>query len=147
MWLSNFSLSMAVKHLEEGVSRKTVLEARLPWLLSGAFLASRQKVDAFVDKSLNYEYPQPLVGLKRQLEALTKVDTTQLLSKIKAQRYSSSRTRHRCPPLQAEALSEGISDSDVLVVPSAAHLLPVEQPEFCAKTITDFLLKKVESTR
>ncbi len=138
--VSNFSLAMSVRHLEEGISRKTVLEVRLPWLFSGAFLASQPKVDSFVEKVLSYEYPQPLVGLKRQLEALTKADTTQILTKIKAPTFILAAERDIIsPPLQAEALSEGISDSDVLVVPSAAHLLPVEQPEFCAKNITHFL--------
>lgn len=95
-----------------------------------AFLANQAKVDAFIEAVLTYPFPQPLVGYKRQLEALEAFDSTSIFSKIAAPTFILAGERDLIsPPRQARGLlAEGIPNADILVAPGAAHLLPMEQP-------------------
>ncbi|RZU62585.1 4-carboxymuconolactone decarboxylase [Zhihengliuella halotolerans] len=43
-----------------------------------------------------------------------------------------------CPPADAEALAAGVADGRAAVVPSAAHLAPVEDPEATAELLAAF---------
>ncbi|MBG6084348.1 bifunctional 3-oxoadipate enol-lactonase/4-carboxymuconolactone decarboxylase PcaDC [Zhihengliuella flava] len=45
-----------------------------------------------------------------------------------------------CPPADAETLASGVANGRAAVVPSAAHLAPVEDPAAVAELLTDFFL-------
>lgn len=142
---AGYSLAVTLRMLEAGVPFKLIIETRIPWLFSPGFIASQVQVDTFIEKTAAYPYPQPLVGFRRQLEALEAFDSSPLLSRIVAPTFILSGERDIIsPPIQAEVLRKGISHVDLLVAPGAAHLLPVEQPEFCVNTIRTFLSRKNE---
>lgn len=82
----------------------------------------------------------PVPGFAGCCHAISKVDLLERLPEIRCPVYVIvGEHDHGTPPEMARQIHENLPGSELLVIPSAAHLSNVEQPEIFNRALVDFL--------
>jgi 3-oxoadipate enol-lactonase len=125
-------------------------------------MAEQQGMEALVDSTLarwftepyRKSHPQvmkrvgeyirntPVAGFCGSCEAISRVDTQDRLKEIKCPTFILvGEHDHGTPPDMARALHENLPGSELLIVPSAAHLSSIEQAQIFNQALLGFLEK------
>ena len=84
----------------------------------------------------------PVEGFAGCCEAIAKIDVLDRLKEIDCPTLVIvGEHDHGTPPEMARVIHENLRGSELVVIPSAAHLSNVEQPEAFNKALTDFLAR------
>lgn len=84
----------------------------------------------------------PVAGFAGCCDAISKIDVLDRLKEIDCPALVMVGDQdHGTPPEMARQIHANLRDSDLLIIPSAAHLSNVEQPDVFNKALTEFLGK------
>lgn len=99
---------------------------------------------SFVEEIITHEtsnkYPQSASSFKRQAQACLTHDASTLLDQISCRTLiiTGEKDKYYTPEL-AYDLASKIESSQAVVIPDAAHMIQIEQPEFFCVTLNKFL--------
>jgi pimeloyl-ACP methyl ester carboxylesterase len=111
----------------------------LPWSFSEIFLSDEKNVNKILEAWSEDLYPATLEGFHSQFGALEQVDSLAIASDVtQPTLVLAAQNDLLAPPGQAQAISEQISHSDFMIIPSSGHAMHIEHAETCAKHIQRF---------
>lgn len=124
---------------EDGTPMKRLIEAVLPWIFSNAYLSAPNVVETITELMLKNPYPQTLIGIKRQLEALLAFDSSGWFAKIHSPTLVIGGEEDILCPRDSEHLSQGIPGARFVNMPAAAHVPMIEKPAEFNRIVLDFI--------
>jgi pimeloyl-ACP methyl ester carboxylesterase len=115
----------------------------LAWVLSPRTVVEKPAlVDLLVQRTVENPYPTSLVGLARQAEAIRRWSSLDGLSGIRVPTLITTGADDiMVPPDRSRALAARLPHAELVVIPDAGHLHPVEQPEAFNQAVLAFLAK------
>lgn len=134
-YVQNYLLKM---RLEGAPIRKTA-EYMIPWLFSGDFISNQDLVETFLDLQESNPFPQPLIGYKRQLDALSQFDSSSWFRMIDKPTLILEGQADVLCPLDSKELAKGIKGAQLVVFEGQGHVPIIEKPQDFAKAIIKFL--------
>ena len=122
---------------EEGIQK--FVSGFIPTCFTENSIRNLPEYKATLERALTFDP----VGIKGCLLAMQgRTDTTAYLNKIKIPALVICGKEDKLsPPSAMKGLAEKISNSEFVVVPGAAHMTPLENPEFLNKVFFTFLNK------
>ena len=128
-----------IKLLQENAHVTTVIEASLPWFYSSAFLQDPENIHAIIQGILNNAYPQSLLDLNRQFNAVQTFDSSPFTSFINVPaKIVASRSDIICTPDETRELISRFPNANFDLI-EGGHSSPVENPNAVSKAILDFI--------
>ncbi|MHB1685906.1 MAG: alpha/beta fold hydrolase [Ignavibacteriaceae bacterium] len=123
----------------EGI--ETFVKVTVPNTFTGESIKNSNRYQEILKRSL---HSNP-VGVKGCLLAMAgRTDTTSYLPKIKIPTLVICGEKDRLsPPESMKAMTDKINGAEFMLVPNAAHMSPVENPEVVNKAISYFLGKNI----
>lgn len=126
--------------LQNGFPPQAVFPALAPWILSNLLLTNRDIWHYLEKEQAKNLYPQPLIGFKRQFEALKNFDIEKELSSIEADSTIIATSHDILAPLyQSEHLANHIPHSNIKILENVGHAAQLENPKLFAKIILESL--------
>ncbi len=114
-----------------------VLDSTLARWFTAPYRGARKDVMARITDQI---LTTPVDGFSGACSAISKVNTLDRLKEIQCPVFIIvGEDDHGTPPEMARAIHENLPGSELLVIPSAAHLSNVEQPEVFTRAMTGFL--------
>ncbi|MBI2525580.1 MAG: alpha/beta fold hydrolase [Candidatus Rokubacteria bacterium] len=128
-------------------SRETFARMMLAWVLSPKTVAEKPGlVDLLIQRAVDNPYPTSLVGLRRQADAIGRWSSLERLSQIRVPTLITTGADDiMVPPGHSRALQARIPQADLVVIPDAGHLHPIEQPEAFNRAALAFLARHPSS--
>jgi len=122
-------------------SREDFARMMLAWVLSPKTIAERPDlVELLIQRAVDNPYPTSLVGLRRQAEAIGQWSSLQRLGRIRMPTLITTGADDiMVPPRHSRDLHARIPHADLVVIPDAGHLHPIEQPEAFNRAVLAFL--------
>lgn len=124
---------------QEGISSRRYIEGVLPWIFSNDFLADKERVEQVIQLQLQNPYPQPLIGFKRQLEALFAFDSNDWFHKIRPATLIVCGEDDILCPRDSQRLAKGIMGAKLINFARMGHVPLLEKPEEFNQAIIEFL--------
>jgi 3-oxoadipate enol-lactonase len=126
-----------IDRIEREKSAQPILEAQFPKLMAPANY-QREDLVAFVRAMIDRAGPSGLAAAQRGIA--DRPDSTPLLAQIRCPTLIIVGEHDAfTPPSDARAMHAAIYGSELLEVPAAGHLAPLEEPEPVNRAILDFL--------
>lgn len=135
IYFENFMLQI----MRENVSRKTLIEAKVPWIFSSAYLENGQQIDELVRLQLNHPYPQTFNGFQTQLEALFKFNSTSWFQEIQGPALIIGSDEDILCPGDSERLANHIKDAKFVEFHRVGHSPIIEKPQDYVGIIANYL--------
>jgi len=111
------------------------------WIFSPAFFDNEIMLKQYIDMSVNYAYPQSDSSFKNQIAAISSMDISLNLYKIKAKTLvMSGELDLLFPPSKEFELFSDITHIQYVTVPNAAHSIHTENPIFFTDSVVSFLI-------
>lgn len=134
---------LSLLHMKESnVAAEMQVEALLPWIFSNEFLSQPEKVGLLAEQILNNPFPQTLIGLKRQLDALLDFDSSSWCHKIKAPTLIIAGAEDVLCPSDSERLFRYLPHARFVNMFGTAHVPMIEKPCDFTQIVVRFLLTK-----
>lgn len=131
-------LNDRIAKLKQNASDEEMLRSALPWLFSSKFI-TEQKVQQMLIVSRANLYPQTKESLLSQLHLCINHDSSEIVDKINVPTLIVTGEEDRIMTIEScNELKRKIQQSEIVVVPNAAHMLQIESTELMFKQITDF---------
>ncbi len=122
-----------------GVTSETLLSTLMPWIFSGHFMSSPEKVEAFMDFYKKKPSNRILESVQRQKNVLDTFDATEDLAKIKNETLLVYAEEDRLAlPRDCIKMSELISGAKLMSV-DTGHDSPTEDPALVSDILLSFL--------
>ncbi|RJP62808.1 MAG: alpha/beta fold hydrolase [Ignavibacteriales bacterium] len=117
-------------------------EATIPNTFADSTLKERKWLyEEILNRAITYD-PAGVKGC--MLAMLSRTDTTSFLEKIMIPTLIICGEHDKLtPPLVMKDIHNKIKDSELVIIPEAGHMAPVENPEAVNKAISDFLKKRL----
>ncbi len=124
-------------------SREDFARMMLAWVLSPRTVADKPGlVDVLIQRAVDNPYPTSLVGLRRQADAIGRWSSLDRLGQIRVPTLITTGADDiMVPPGHSRDLHARIPHADLVVIPDAGHLHPIEQPETFNRAVLAFLSK------
>lgn len=124
-------------------SREDFARMLLAWVLSPTTVMEKPGlVDLLIQRAVENPYPASLVGLRRQAEAIGGWSSLERLSRIRVPTLITTGADDiMVPPSHSGDLHARIPHADLVVIPDAGHLHPIEQPEAFNRAVLAFLAR------
>ncbi len=124
-------------------NREDFARMMLAWVLSPRTVAEKPGlVEMLVQRAVDNPYPTSLVGLRRQAEAIGPWSSLDRLGQISMPTLITTGADDiMVPPDRSRALAARIPHAELVVIPDAGHLHPIEQPEAFNRAMLAFLAK------
>jgi pimeloyl-ACP methyl ester carboxylesterase len=134
------SFEVAFFALKNGYPPQAVFPALVPWILSNQLLTNRDVWHYLEKEHSKNLYPQPLIGFKRQFEALKQFDIQKKLSTIQAPAIVIAANLDILAPVyQSEYLTHHLPHSKLKILENVGHAAHLENPKLFAKMILESL--------
>lgn len=118
-----------------------VLEARLPWLYSNAFLSDPENVKAALHQRMHDPFPQDPSGYMGQADALMQCDLRSHLEKIQAHTMILAAEHDLyTPSFCYHYLMKHIPNAKLKVLKEQAHLFNLEMPNEVIELMLEFFI-------
>lgn len=126
--------------LQDGIPYELFLREFFCWLFSPEYFRHEKEVEAAVQYALEYPYPQPLDGFRRQVEAINDYSSLDRLDKIQAETLVVvGRKDLIISPKDTQVLLDKIPHVTSVYLENAAHSIHMEDHRGFTKCILDFL--------
>jgi 3-oxoadipate enol-lactonase len=114
-------------------------QAIAPWIYSDDYLRFDNNLEKLAQLMQSYPFPQRSDGYLRQLNALSKFDSTGYLHQIRHLSLIIAGSHDLLTPLsQSQIMADHIPNSQLVVLPGS-HLPIIEIPPLFVKTVENFL--------
>jgi 3-oxoadipate enol-lactonase len=111
-----------------------------PWLFTHRFYQIPQAVQGFLDVVKGNPFPQSVEGFQRQCDAVLAHHTRDRLSRITAPTHVIVGSEDILTPARySQELAEAIPGARLTIIPEAAHVLTMENPEAFNRAMLEFL--------
>jgi pimeloyl-ACP methyl ester carboxylesterase len=122
----------------DGVSIKKRAQSAMPWVCSNEYVSDPKNVEAYVNSAQTYN--QKLDGQIGQFEAVSAFDSSKWAQLIKVPTLIIAGEEDILTPIEESIrLNKMIKDSQLIIMPKQAHLIPIERPKELAHHIIHFL--------
>lgn len=129
----------AMQHMNVTLANPDLIRLAMPYIYAKQYLDDVQFVDEIVQYEANNPYPQKIEGFLRQARACMKHDATHTLAAIKVPTLVLTGEEDKLyPPEVARDLTSKIKKAQSAVIPKAAHMLPIENPQDFYKILKFF---------
>ncbi|MBF0119368.1 MAG: alpha/beta hydrolase [Desulfobacterales bacterium] len=129
-----------VSYIESGMDIKLWFKNIFYWIFSMRFFGNKGAVDEAVRLAIEYPYPQSIQALKNQVNAISKFNCTNELTKINSKTLVISGKEDILFPTEASAgLVKAIKGASLTVIDNAAHSIHMEQPKAFIDSVMNFL--------
>ncbi|MFN7096174.1 MAG: alpha/beta fold hydrolase [Gammaproteobacteria bacterium] len=120
-------------------SRDNVI-AVMDKLYAAESLLSKQFVEEVIAHETSNKYPQSASSFKRQAQACIEHDASHLLNDIRCPTLiiTGEKDKYYTPEL-AHNLASKFENGKVIIIPNAAHMIQIEQPELVYSAFNDFI--------
>lgn len=134
-WCEKFILNLH----QDGVNRRRLFEAIIPWIFSNEFLADTQRIEKVIELYLQNPHPQSIIGYKRQLEAIIAFDSTQWFQKITIPPLIINGEEDILCPHDSQRLAANIRGAKFVNFPRMGHVPMLEKPDEFNQIIIEYL--------
>lgn len=126
------------KLFDSGVSPEILIESRLPWIYSNAFLSDPENIKRVIHERLYTPYPQSPAGYYGQIDALISMDLREDLKKIEAKTLIIAGEEDIFFPHAHHFLMKQIPNAKLAMIKHQGHGFILEKPEECIQLIKEF---------
>ncbi len=131
---SSYAIDAMLNSVKEGASINNFMQMMNTWCLTQSYYSGKKLIPQPRNKE---DEGKTLQGFMRQKAALDAFDSARRLHKIKCPTLVIHGEEDiMVPPYMGEAIARGISDSEMVYIPGAGHIIP---PESCYAHIISFL--------
>lgn len=141
-WRANVVAGLTGLHYscKENASFECLFQANLAWVFGESFIADMEKVSQLRVVIQSNKYPQSISNQSRQLSALKTFDGQYFVDKISVPvLVISGEEDIICPPSDALALVNKITDAKYIELKDTAHSPLLEVPEVFLSAVVKFL--------
>jgi pimeloyl-ACP methyl ester carboxylesterase len=126
--------------LANGADRKAWFRNLFYWIFSMRFFNDDAVVDAAIQYSLAYPYPQSTAAFQNQIGAIAAFDSTQALANIRIKTLVLASREDLLFPLgECRKFARSLPRSEFAMIENAGHSIHMENPQAFVKHIIDFL--------
>ncbi len=138
--LASLLLNMKLKLQKENISDELLAEYVMPFLFSESFLKNKLHVKGFIQWTLQNKHPQSLLGYEKQLHAVKDFNSSQQLSKIRAETLIIIGDADiLVPEKAAQEMVNLMPNATLNIISDCAHMPHVEQAKIFAQSVLAFL--------
>jgi 3-oxoadipate enol-lactonase len=128
-----------LKLRQEGCALATLAQGIIPWIFSSHFLSNDQKVQDLIQLMESNPYPQTLIGVKRQLQALLGFNSSSWFNQLKGPALVIGGDEDILCPRDSELLANHIEDAKFVEFHRVGHVPMIEIPKEYVGILTNYL--------